>query len=167
MSELIGNVETQIKNGDWNLMRVNALMLRWASPLLGIALIGGGCLLVKSYLGFTQQIHSGEQFAETLIDLNQEVLLRNRLDQTGKGEPVAATRSLDEQLSANVAAMNARLDSADTSEKAFAEIVLAYLARHQSRHALEKDGSIAYRNEREVTGQKIPAATLASAYSRK
>ena len=135
--------------------------------MLGIALICGGCLLLKSYLGVTKQIRSGEQFAETLIDLQQEVLLSRSLDQTAPSEPVATTRSLDEQLSANVAATNARLTPADTDEKAFGKVVVAYLARHQSRHILGTGGSIAYRDEREVTGHEIPAATLAGAYSRK
>ena len=144
-------------------MKTRTLRIDWLIPVLGIALVGGGYLPMKSYLGFKEQIGSEEQFSATMDCLWEDCDLSQMLIQAQASGCATTARSLDELLSAKVATDSARLASADRDTRGLVEDFPRFIDRRRSESTRMAGDVPAGRSEREIAGQRVLTQTLASA----
>jgi hypothetical protein len=130
---------------------------------LGVALVGSGYPLVKSYLGLREEIRSGEQASETITRLYDEVRLTRILIQARENGCAAPARSLDELVSDNLVAVSPQLGSADPQIRGMVEACFRYIDRWRSQTFPDTARLPADRSELDLTAQRTPAQTLASA----
>lgn len=144
-------------------MKARTFGADWLIPVLGIALVGGGYFPVKSYLGFQEQIRSGEQYSVTMDRFWEDCDLCQVLKQAHGSGCAATARRLDELLSANLATYSARLASANPNTHGLVEAVTRFIDRRRSESNPTAGAMPAGRSEGEVAGQNTSMSTLASA----
>ena len=144
-------------------MKTNVFKVDWLIPVLGLALVGGGYALTKSYLGVQAEIRAEEQLMATIDRLAEDCRLTQvLLDAQDTGCTVTA-RSLDELLSANLAAVNADLASAEPQAQAMAEACFKHIARRRSQNSPTAANLPAGRNDLPLAAPVVAGHTLASA----
>jgi hypothetical protein len=129
-----------------NRMKANLLRTNWLIPVLGIALVGGGYPLAKSYLRFSEEIRAESQSGAIVDCLLEDYNLSRVLMQLQSGDCAAPARSLDELLSANIMTINSQLASVDPQTRAVAEACFDHMGRQRAQSlplaaGLVKDGS--------------------------
>jgi hypothetical protein len=144
-------------------MKTNIYRIDWLIPVLGIALVGGGYFLTKSYLGLKEGMRSGEQCSATVDRLVEDLRLNQILMQAENGGCAETARSLDELLSANIADENSQLASADSDTRAMVAFCFKHIARQRSQNSPVGADLPAGRSDREAAAPKILTQTLASA----
>jgi hypothetical protein len=116
-------------------MKNNTFKIRWLIPALGIALVGGGYGLTKTYLGYQEQIRSSEQLVVIVDHLVEGIHLNQILKQAQDTGCHEAAGSLDKLLAANIVAVNAELPSADAQARVLADVLFKHLAQQRSQNS--------------------------------
>ena len=99
--------------------------------VLGIALVGGGYFLLKSYVRYQEQIRSAEQLTAIVDRLWEDCDLSQILMQAQITGCAIPARSVDELLSAHLATDSPRIASADPQARALVEIVTKFVDRRR------------------------------------
>jgi hypothetical protein len=145
-------------------MKANVFRVDWLIPVLGLALVGGGYALTKSYLGFKEEIRSEEQLVVIADHLLEDCRLSRILMQAQDSGCAATARSLDELLAANIVAVNSELTSAGTRGRALAEACFQHIARQRSQNSPAAADWPAGRSDRQLVAPVVFGQELASAY---
>jgi hypothetical protein len=143
-------------------MKTRTFSKDWLIPVVGIVLVGGGYFPMKSYLGFQEQIRSGEQFAATVDRLWEDCDLTRLLMQAQESGCATTARSVDELLSAHLATDSPRVASDHPGIRALVEVFTTFIDRRRSASTPMAGAVPAGRSDREVAGQRILTQTLAS-----
>lgn len=112
-------------------MRTRTFRISWLVAVLGIALVCGGYLAVKSYLGYTEQIASGARFDATLDRCFETVHLGGLLGKAQDSRCMDTARGLDELLSTRLAAEWARVESAGKDAQTLIEAMAQFIDRRR------------------------------------
>jgi len=138
-------------------MRTQYSKLNWLSPVLGIALVGGGYVLARSYAGYDEQIRSQTQSGATVDRLLETCHLGRARAGFYNTECAAQADRLDELLSADVAGIKADLPAVDPQTQALAESCFKHLNRLQAQRSSKPAGLAGDRSESQLTPQPILA----------
>jgi hypothetical protein len=144
-------------------MKTNVFKVDWLIPVLGLALVGGGYALTKSYLGLQAEIRAEEQLMVTINRLAEDCRLTQVLLEAQDTGCTVTARSLDELLSANIAAVSSELTSADPQAQAIAEACFKHIARRRSQNSPMAANLPAGRGDLPLAAPRVPEQTLASA----
>ncbi len=148
-------------------MKTNVFKVDWLIPVLGLALVGGGYALTKSYLGLQAEIRAEEQLMATIDRLAEDCRLTQVLLQAQDTGCAVAAQSLDELLSANIAAVSSDLASAEpqaqAQAQAMAEACFKHIARRRSQNSPMAANLPAGRGDLPLAAPSVPGQTLASA----
>ena len=143
-------------------MKTNILRINWLIPALGIALVGGGYPLAKSYLELNEEIRSGSQSGAIVDCLLEDYNLNRVLMQLQNGGCAIPARRLEELLSADIATVNSQLASVDPRTQSIAEACFDLMARQRSQNSPVGAGLPAGSSGREIAAQGILIQAMAS-----
>jgi hypothetical protein len=144
-------------------MKAIIVTIKWLSPVLLIALIGGGYFLTRSNSGFNQEISSKEQLIARCDALADAVLLKQVQIRAQSSECADMARSLDELLSARLTNIRSELTSADTDVRKAVEYYIERIARMGSSNPSTDAGLPAGAGDHERAGRSPSPQVLASA----
>jgi hypothetical protein len=156
-------VGTKLEQQTGNHMKTRTFRIDGLIPVLGIALVGGGYFPMKAYLGYQEEIHSGEQFRATVACLWEDCDLGRLLTQAQYSGCTMTALRVEELLSAHLVADSPRLASADPQARALAEAVAQFVDRRRSESAAMAGNVPAGGSDHGVAGQTMLTQTLASA----
>jgi hypothetical protein len=91
----------------------------WLIPVLGIALVAGGLIGAATYVELERKTHDAETSIATTVRLCHDLELCAVLRTLHQGDINSAARQLDLLLCNDIVAVNSRLASADTDDRAF------------------------------------------------
>jgi hypothetical protein len=132
-------------------MKTQSFKLNWLSPVLGIALVGSGYALARSYLGYEEEMRAQTQSGATVDRLLETCHLgRARAGFYNTECEVQAAR-LDELLAANVTSIKVELPSVDRQTQALAESCFKQLNGLQAQNSATATALAANRSVSEGT----------------
>ncbi len=113
-------------------MKTKTVKIDWLIPLLGIALVCGGYFLVRSWIGFQEEVRSNEQLEVTLERVREASDLCQIMTQAKAGGCVVAAQHLDEMLAATLASDGVRIASTQAESRVTLETFIRFIDRRRS-----------------------------------
>jgi len=144
-------------------MKTEVFRIDWLIPFLGIALLGVGYSLARSYLRFEQESRSSEQSMAICDRLREDCDLARMLVQAQNDGCTTTGRDLDELLAAGIVTVKAQTTSAEARTRRVAEACFDYLDRRRLANYPMGAGLPARHGTPQLAAQSVSPHTLATA----
>ena len=138
-------------------MKTNCIKIGRLIPVLGIALVAAGVLVVATYLDIERKTRAGEALTATLDRLYHDQTASAVLKGIQEGDVAGAAQRLDLLLCDDIIELNSTIASADDLQRAYRQHMFVRIARLRPSNAVVTAGTTRELFDDQIEAEKILA----------